>query len=226
MNIFARISMILSLPVLISVSGSCTAAEISTKPGGITASAGSCTIYIINNGIHTGIVIPVESESLRIISALKYFKEFSFADIGWGEETAYQDTEDRYLDYIKAVLYPNPSVICIEGYRAIGDSFIGWSDFTVMLSLTPEQYERLLNFIEQSLKKVSGGEVIITSKRHLGSTIFFRSVQKYHMFNTCNTWVASALQSSGLDVSPSFVITARHLYSGIKNLGIVLKPLK
>lgn len=221
----SKFNCILLLLIQICISTSCIAGEIPVKNSNFTASPGEYTIYIINNSIHTGIVIPVDSESLRVIGALKYFKNFQFTDIGWGEETAYQDTEDIYWHYVKAVLYPNPSVICIEGYHTLGDSFISWSDFTVKLSLSSEQFFKLTVFIENSLKKDPENELIITSKRHLDQVIFFKSVNRYHMFNTCNTWVATALQSSGFDVSPSFVITAGQLFNEIKNRGTVLKSL-
>lgn len=226
MGNFNCIVMIFLLYLQIFLSTSCTAGEISIKSSNIIASPGHYTVYIINNSIHTGIVIPVDRESLHMISALKYFNNFQFTDIGWGEETAYQDTEDIYWHYVKAVLYPNPSVICIEGYRSLPDSFIGWSDFTVMLSLSSEQFIKLTAFIENSFKKDQGNEVIITSKRHLDQMIFFKSVKRYHLFNTCNTWVAAALQSSGFDVSPSLVITAGQLFNEIKKQGTVLKSLK
>jgi len=218
--------LILLLSIEIYLSVSCTAGEKLNRDGGDIIPPGQYTVYIINSSIHTGIIIPVDKESSRAISALNYFKDFQFADIGWGEETAYQDLEDNYWHYVKAVIISNPSVNSIEGYRSLGDGFYSWSDFTVMLSLSSVQYSRLISFIGNSFTKDRGNEVIITSKRHLGQMIFFKSVYRYHMFNTCNTWVARALQSSGLDVSPFFVITANQLYNEIKNRGTVLKALK
>jgi len=226
MRKFKRIMIILILHFCLFISVSCTAVEKPAKNGDLNISRGQYTVFIINNRIHTGIIIPVNTESLRVVSALKYFENFRYTDIGWGEETAYQDREDIYWHYVKAVLFPNPSVICIEGYNAIGDDFFSWCDFAVMLSLSAGQFIKLISFIENSLKKDQGNEVIITSKRHFNGMIFFKSVHRYHMFNTCNTWIARALQSSGLNISPFFVITAGQLYNEIKNLGTVLKPMK
>ncbi len=212
--------------IQLSISLSCTAAENLNSGALIENSSDTYTVYIVNNNLHTGIVLPVEKKSLEKITALKYFDRFSFADIGWGEEKFYQDPDDNFCMGARAVLLPNTSVIRIEGYSSFLNYSIEWSDYTVMLSLSDDQYIRLLNFIEKSFRKDNGNELLITSQKHKGAVIFFKSLYRYHLFNTCNTWIAEALKASGFDVSPSFIITAGQLYNEIKGHGKILKQLK
>lgn len=207
---------------LIFLSLLCTGVEKLNRDDEINNSSGQYTVYVINNSYHTGIIIPVDSESIRIISALKYFNKFQFIEIGWGEEIAYQDPVDNYWHDLKAVILTNPSVIRFEGYKSITERFINWSNYTIELKLSTEQFTKLVEFIDQSFIK-ENNEPISTSKRQSGEVIFFKSVYTYHLFNTCNTWVAKALKNSGLEVSPFFVITAGQLYNKIKNQGRVLK---
>lgn len=218
--------LILLSALQIFISASCTGRENLNTGNETGYTAGQYTVYIINNNLHTGIVIPVDDESSRTITALKYFKNFRFTDIGWGEEKFYQNPKDNFCMGARAVLLPNTSVIRIEGYSNTADSFIGWSDYTVRLTLSKDQYIKLIRFIENSFKKDTGDTLFITSEKYSGEIIFFKSVYRYCLFNTCNTWVAEALKSSGLDVSPFFIITASQLYREIRNQGTVLKPLK
>lgn len=204
---------------------SCTGSDKMSKYADVNQSGVHYPVYIINYNLHTGIVIPLIDESLHNISALRYFKNYQLTDIGWGEENFYQDPSDNFCMAARAVLFPNSSVLRIEGYGNIDNGYIGWSDFTVKLTLTKEQFIKLSGFIENSFRKDEQNGIIITSEKHSGGIIFFKSVYKYHLFNTCNTWVARALESSGLDVSPLFIITAGQLYNEIKDKGTVLKPL-
>ncbi len=203
---------------------SCSGGEKLNKDIAVNISSDQIIVYIINSSIHTGIIIPVDSESISRISALKYFKDFQFADFGWGEEFVYQHPDENYCFYAKAVLLPNSSVISVEGYSSVS-GMINWSDFTVKLTLSTDQFMKLMDFIDKSFKR-ENNEPIITSKKHSGDVIFFKSVYRYHMFNTCNTWVAKALEIAGLDVSPFFVLTSGQLYKEIKDNGTVLKTLK
>jgi len=184
------------------------------------------TIYIINYSFHTGIIIPIEDRSIKLIRALDNFKNYRFADIGWGEEYFYQNPDDNYCMAAKAILLPNPSVIRIEGYSSLEGSFICWSNFTVKLMLSADQFKNIAQFIDRSFKTDVGSNYIITSKNNSGDTVFFKSIYRYHLFNTCNTWVAGALHSSGMDISPSFIITAGQLYDEIKDKGEVIKSMK
>jgi len=212
--------------IQLSISLSCTAAENLNTEAEMNKSSDKYTVYIINNNLHTGLVIPAKIEMSQKITALKYFHSFSYIDIGWGEEKFYQEPKDNFCMGARAILLPNTSVIRIEGYSSFTDDIIGWSDYTVMLNLSKDQYTKLIMFIENSFRKDEGNELIITKQKHSGSIIFFKSVYKYHLFNTCNTWIAEALEASGLDVSPFFVISASQLYNEIKDKGKILKPLK
>lgn len=204
---------------------SCSKNKGSEIPLAASGLPGSYTVYIVNNNLHTGIVIPVNSESIRYIPALEYFKNRNFADIGWGEEKFYQNPKSGFCMGAKAILLPNRSVIRIEGYNSFDSFFINWSDFTIRLSLTDNQFRELAAFIQRSFGDKMEGELIITSQKHSGEIIFFRSLHSYHLFNTCNTWVAKALQSAGIELSSMFIITKGQLYDQLKDRGTVLKKL-
>jgi uncharacterized protein (TIGR02117 family) len=221
-----KLTLLLPLALIALQAFLCAESKKINRDEKVNTTSGEYTVYIINNNIHSGIVIPVNNESLKGITALYYFKDFQFVDFGWGEETDYQDIEENYWHDVKAVIMSNPSVTRVQGYRSVDDLFVDQSDFTVKLSLSKDQFTKLIYFIDGSFTKDAANGLIITSKRYSGEVIFFRSPYRYHLFNTCNTWVAKALQSCGLPLSPFFVITAGQLYNKIKDQGIVIKSLK
>lgn len=226
MNKLNFIRLVIFICSLIYIPLSCTGTENLSMGEEFNTRSGLFTVYIINNNLHTGIILPVDKETSHAISALKHFKNFRYTDIGWGEEKFYQDPDDNFCMGARAILLPNTSVIRIEGYSSFTEDIIGWSDYAVMLSLSKDQYIKLISFIENSFMRDEGNELIITKQKHSGSVIFFKSVYKYHLFNTCNTWIAEALKASGLDVSSIFIISASQLYNEIKDKGKVLKSLK
>jgi hypothetical protein len=158
------------------------------------------------------------------INALKYFTDYEYEDFGWGEEDVYHSPADTFCMDARAILLINSSVVRVEGRNESLNSIINWSDFTVKFSLSLEQFILLCGFINESFFIDPANEPVITSRTSSGRVIFFRSVRKYYLFNTCNTWIADALKHSGIEISGSLIITSGRLYNAIKDHGTVLKP--
>ncbi len=187
-------------------------------------SQNSNEIYLIKTAWHVGITIRIDSFSISKLKVLDYFKKYEFADVGWGDEEFYQDPDIDILLGLKALFVPTSSVVRIAGIYADIKSFISISDFAVKVILTNKQLDKLLDFIDKSLTKNEKGEYLITSKRYGGKIIFFKSGLKYHVFHTCNTWIAEALNSAGLQIGVSGIITAAQLYRKLIKIGEVIKP--
>ena len=41
-----------------------------------------------------------------------------------------------------------------------------------------------------------------------GDSQFYKGVGDYHLMNTCNKWTAKGLESAGMDISPTFKLSA------------------
>lgn len=182
------------------------------------------SVYLVNRGIHTGLIIPVNSISLQKISAMNFFEQYEYVDFGWGEEYYYQHPgKGKFCLGVKAVAIPNSSVVRAEGFSGILRDVIEWSDYAVRFNLSEDEFVRLCGYIDSSFSRGEVNNFIETSRKRNGEVIFFKSVYYYHAFNTCNTWAARGLQSAGLDVSPFLVITAGDLFDEVKGSGILLK---
>ena len=181
------------------------------------------SVYVVKNNLHTGIVFPAESAVTTYIPAAENFINHKYIDIGWGDEDFYQDPDPDYLLGAKAILVPTNSVVRIEGLNSTINKIVKWSDFSIRFDLNDEQFKNLCEFVNGSFLKNSDKNLIITSQKNNNRIIFYKSRLKYHLFNTCNTWIAEAFESCGFDISSSNVITAENLFEEISKYGTVLK---
>lgn len=179
-------------------------------------------VYLVNKGIHTGLVIPVNFVSEEIITAMEYFREMEFVDFGWGDEAYYQGSDDSFCLGVRAVALPTPSVMRVEGFAGTVESLAQWSDFAVQFNMNRENFQLLCEYIDRSFRRGENNSLILTSKKRKGNVLFFSSVYYYHALNTCNTWAARGLSDAGLDVSPFLVITAEDLFDEVKGRGVVV----
>jgi len=181
------------------------------------------TIYLMNRGIHTGLIIPVNKITKSIIAAMVCFDKAEYVDFGWGDEVVYQTSNETCCMDLRAVAVPSPSVMRVEFFPDDPLNLLEWSDYTVAFRLAPTQFRNLCVYIDQGFTRDVNKQLIKTSMTSSGNVVFFKSVYTYCGLNTCNTWVADALESSGLDISSCMVITEKGLYNELKRTGIVLK---
>lgn len=180
-------------------------------------------VYLVKNNLHTGIVFSVNEKLIENIPAVNDFSEYNYVDIGWGDEDFYQHPDPDILLGAKAILVPTNSVIRIEGKNYNINKITEWSDYVIKFDLSDEQFIKLCGFINSSFLKDENNNFIINSRNENNTTIFYKSGLKYHLFNTCNTWIAEAFENSGFDISSSGVITAENLFEELSPFGIILK---
>jgi len=181
-------------------------------------------VYLIKNRWHTGLIFRVDELSLRNVEALRLFRDMKYVDIGWGDKDFYQSPKDfdLYLAF-KALFLPTESVVRIEGYNYEIDDIISYSDFCIKFELADNNLKKLLNFIDSSFSRNIQNKLIITLKKSGANVIFFKSKYTYHIFETCNKWIAKGLVAAGYDISPTWVITAENLFEEVKKYGKVIR---
>lgn len=192
----------------------------------VNDSSGRMEFYVIKSYWHTGIILNTNDGLFSRLQISKDFFKFNYIDFGWGDEDFYQSESDFDL-YLaaKAILVPTSSVIRVAGYYGCIQDIISWSDYCVKFLVDSTGYNNILAFIDSSFSRI-GNEYQATSARANNSIIFYQSIHKYHLFNTCNTWVASAVKTAGFDIEPGDIITAKGLFDRISLIGKVLKPSK
>ncbi len=69
-------------------------------------------------------------------------------------------------------------------------------------------YASLLQFIDESFYKDSQGQLIELNLGLYGDSQFYKAKGKFSIVNTCNSWTAKGLKSSGMEISTAFKLTA------------------
>jgi uncharacterized protein (TIGR02117 family) len=167
------------------------------------------TIYLIDNGIHVDIVMPIAALGL---DWAKLIPLSDFADPGapaWvafgaGEERVYLNTP-TWWDLTPRTAWSG----LIGGKRVMHVEYVSGINVPVReIRLRPEEYRRLWAAIRSDFALDARGRPIHIDHPGYGpADAFYRAKGKASAFRTCNTWVADKLRLAGVKTSlwPPFV---------------------
>lgn len=181
-------------------------------------------IYFIKQRWHTAIVFNTYDIDSNIFPLVKQFENFTMIDIGWGDEEFYQYPDFDWELAFKALFYPTSSTLRIEGISISKELYFDLSEIVVKLSVTDEHIHKILKFIDDALFRDENGEKILSSKAG-GQIIFYAAKGKYHLFNTCNTWLAKCLNDAGIKINTDIILTEQ-LFNELAKIGEVIKAKK
>ncbi len=174
------------------------------------------TIYIVQEFWHTGIVFRIRSVPPETFPEIRNYSRSEYIDISWGDERYYQIPGHSVLLAARAVLFPTPAVIKLMDFSRPVEKFYGKA--TVMqIIMDSTRFSALCRFISESFVRDEQQD-IIPSTVYGKSDRFFMAKRKYHLFRTCNTWVALALKRSGFDVSTFLVLNAAQMFNRIEKI--------
>jgi uncharacterized protein (TIGR02117 family) len=180
------------------------------------------TIYLIKQRWHTAVVFNTEDVDSSILPEIKYFEKSKLIDIGWGDEAFYQHPDFDWDLAYQALFHPTPSTLRIEGIYISLQQYFDLSEIVVELKINNEQLKILLIYISETIWRDNTGEDKILSTQYLNRVYFFKANGEYHLFNTCNTWLARGLKNSGLDIKDDIILTEQ-LFTEAAKIGKVLK---
>jgi len=166
--------------------------------------ADDLSIYILSNGIHTDIVVPVKSDYFDWSNEINYEHIFSkdstmnYLGLGWGDREFYLKTPEwsdlKFSVGFKAVFGLGNTAIHATFYKTIKEN-----ETCKKISISALQYKRLVHYIINSFDRNLNGQVIqIKTNATYGiNDAFYEANGSFNLFYTCNTWTNSALKTSG-----------------------------
>jgi len=181
------------------------------------------TIYIAKSYWHTGLIVEINELSLNTLPVLKDFSDSEFVDIGMGERDFYMSPSRDIVPAARAILIPTAAAIRIAEVPGDTAFLRRTSDYLISLELDSASFINLLDYVNESISRNDDDEVSIIEERAGGSIVFYNSPLSYHLFNTCNTWLARALQKAGIDIKPSDVVTSKDLFYRLLDKALILK---
>jgi uncharacterized protein (TIGR02117 family) len=166
-------------------------------------SANTIEVHLINNGMHTDIVMPIKTKykdwghTFPLENTKAKDTLVKLVSVGWGDKGFYLHTpqwsELKFSTAFKAAFWLSSAAMHVTYYREIPDHVEH-----VRFYMTPKEYRQLIHYIERSLLKRRHRSIHIPTNAVYGDNdAFYEAKGSYSFLHTCNTWVNSALKSCG-----------------------------
>lgn len=169
-----------------------------------TVSDKNITIYILTNGVHTDIVVPLKtadkdwSREISFKNVIKPDTNATLVAFGWGDKGFYLNTP-TWAQLKFSVAFKAAFGLSSSAMHATFHNSLRESSSCKKIAISREQYLRLIRYIENSLKMDSNGHVINikTTANYDDHDAFYEARRRYNFFYTCNTWANNALKACG-----------------------------
>lgn len=161
-------------------------------------------VWLTTNGVHAGIAMPARTD---IVDWSTLFRRSDMGDgrgdyvtVGWGDRTFFLDTP-TWADLsastaINAISGLDGTLMHVE-YGSSPEA----DPTAVRLSLTPEAYVRLVDYVRASVPLGTNGMAKVIPGRHYANDdAFYEAHGRYSLFVTCNQWTRNAMAAAGIRV--------------------------
>lgn len=162
-------------------------------------------IYILTNGVHTDIVVPVKNDVFDWSKAVKFANTrlqdtagMQWLAMGWGDKGFYLETptwDDLTITTaFKAAFGLGTTAMHTTFYHSMTES-----SSCKKITISQWQYKRLVQFVSDSFEHDSDGYTIYisTNANYNDADAFYEATGRYSLFKTCNSWANAALKSCG-----------------------------
>jgi len=163
------------------------------------------TIYVVSNEVHADIIVPVKtsiidwSEELGGATFVGDVSLASHAAFGWGDKGFFLETET--WDDFKLSVAANALLLPSESCMHVAFTSPEYFTDAASVKISEAQYQKLVDHIQQSFKQDADEQAVQISGRAYSTTdAFFEANGRYHLLNTCNSWVGRGLKSAGVRV--------------------------
>lgn len=174
------------------------------------------SVFIVHNAWHAAIVLSRNDISTDAVPELVDFPQARFIEISWGDKDYFPNPDAGIFSALKAAFWSSGSVLHVVGVTVDVKNFYPVAEI-VELQLSAQAFARLQDFIAQTFARPAGGRARPSAGLFAYSR-FYPATRKFSLLKTCNTWVAEALESAGLPITPSGVMTAGQLAEQIGKL--------
>jgi len=161
------------------------------------------SIYIMTNGVHTDIVVPVKNDVMDWSTMTKFeYTEskdttFKYAAFGWGDKGFYLQTPQwsdlKFSVAFNAMFHLGSTAMHVDFIHQMHEN-----ESCKEIRISKKQYAKLVEYIKDSFRYADNGDVMLIEHVDAGygpDDTFYEAKGAYDLFNTCNTWANSALKA-------------------------------
>lgn len=184
-------------------------------------------VYVIDHGIHTGIVIEAAVLLPSIGLQDSIYEQYRYVEIGRGDAGFYQDTEEKLSTALAALFYSTPAVLHLRGYNRPPFQRYPQSR-TLEVRLSPVALQKLVDALADSFA-LENGIAIQVGKGLDERSGFFQALGNYHLFYTCNNWTAEMIERAEYPLNHRWAFFAgsvmRQIESVQRQLGLACRDV-
>lgn len=173
-----------------------------TVNSNITSQDKIIPIYILSNGVHTDIVLPVKNHLYDWTPKVKFENTIAkdtsakLIAFGWGDKGFYLETPTwadlKVSTALKAATGLSTSAIHATFYKSLKEN-----DHCKRILISESEYMNLVGFISNSFQQDAGNFLKIETDAVYGKNdAFYEAKGSYSLFHTCNTWANNALKAA------------------------------
>lgn len=188
----------------------CFAAEaiLSRIPGDIkktSISAHEYNVYVMSNGVHTDIVLPVKSNIVDWMTVfptrnnLSQDSIYNYIAIGWGDRGFYLNTPEwkdlTMKTALIAALGLGKTALHVTYYKQVHED-----SFCYKVAIDSLQFIALKDYILASYAQGENSKPILihTTAQYGKTDAFYEAKGSYSMFHSCNTWANDGLKAADM----------------------------
>lgn len=169
-----------------------------------TAEPKTHEIFILTNGVHTDLVVPVKSSVIDWSREIPFSHTkskksgFKYLAVGWGDKGFYLDTPTwadlKFSTAFKAAFWLSESAMHCTFYDKMTEG-----EDCRRIMVTEKQYRNLTQFIRSKFDRDASGKVIKvpTDAVYGNNDTFYDAQGRYSFLNSCNTWTNNGLKAAG-----------------------------
>jgi uncharacterized protein (TIGR02117 family) len=174
-------------------------------------------LYVVHDSWHAALVLNKNDLSERELPELADFSTAQLIEFSWGDQDYFPNPNSGALTAIRAAFWSSGSVLHLVGFAGEVKAFYPGAEI-LRLDISSRAFDPLVDFIAQSFRRPVSGRPAPASAGLFPYSRFYPATRQFSLLRTCNTWIAEALASAGLPLSPSLVITAGSLSRQIAQL--------
>lgn len=159
-------------------------------------------IYILTNGVHTDIVVPIKNEikdwskEISYLHTKKKDSTMSHLAFGWGDRGFYLDTPTwsdlKVSTAFKATTGLSSSAMHVTFYKKMKES-----ESCKKIIVSKADYEKINQYVYSSFLLNKENSIQRIEQYSYGiNDVFYEAKGSYSLFFTCNSWANQALKGA------------------------------
>ncbi|HEY8553669.1 MAG TPA: DUF2459 domain-containing protein [Burkholderiales bacterium] len=193
-------------------------------PGGYEPpEAPAASIYVVTQAWHTGIVMRRADARADLWPEVDDFPNARWLLVDWGDRDYFPAASFSFWYGLKALFWPTASVVRVIGFDAPPPRQFAGTEL-VRIGLAREGLEALNRYIGAAFERSGAPRARPLLPSPYGAGWFYPGRETFHLFRTCNAWVAQALRAAGLPVRARFVLLPEGVMRQLRPIGEAIRP--